>query len=463
MNRADTEQKSASEVAISNTANTRLTGPWLIVARTAWLVMVVPSVGVFVVSLPIYYQQLQRVCVDPVICNNIAGALPAKGLQSLSTIGFSVSGYAALFTIFFALYAAIWCTVGFLIFWRRSDDWLALLAAFFLVMFSLTPLSGNPAYLLAFAYPIFALPFSLLGFLGQISLYVFFLLFPNGRLVPRWMGLILLLGIIGEFFNYFPSILSPFDENWPLSLVYIVPVVLFIAIIYSQMYRYRRVSTPVQRQQTKWIILGVMAAVGIVIGLFVGYFLIPSLQNPNSLDGAIASKLSDIIFNVAFLLIPISIGFSILRYRLYDIDLLINRTLVYGSLTALLALLYFGLIFVLQYLLRGIINQNNDVAIVVSTLVIAALFQPLRHRIQAIIDRRFYRRKYDAAKTLEAFSATLRNEVDLSQLREQLLNVVQETMQPTHVSLWLRPTAPARKPSEAWNRTPAAPEDGTKA
>ena len=149
--------------------------------------------------------------------------------------------------------------------------------------------------------------------------------------------------------------------------------------------------------------------------------------------------------NIFILLIPISFGFAILRSRLWDIDIIINRTLVYGSLTALLALLYFGLIFVLQSLFQGVFHQNNAVAIVVSTLVIAALFQPLRHRIQAIIDRRFYRRKYDAAKTLEAFSATLRNEVDLSQLREHLLNVVQETMQPAHISLWLRPPEPSGK------------------
>jgi hypothetical protein len=148
-----------------------------------------------------------------------------------------------------------------------------------------------------------------------------------------------------------------------------------------------------------------------------------------------------------FLLIPLTIGFSILRYRLYDIDLLINRTLVYGTLTVLLTLIYVGLVISLQAfvpLFTGQISQS-PVVIDASTLVIAALFQPLRSRIQRVIDRRFYRSKYDAAKIVAAFSATLRQEVDLDQLREQLLAVVQETMQPAHVSLWLRKPEQQRK------------------
>jgi hypothetical protein len=144
----------------------------------------------------------------------------------------------------------------------------------------------------------------------------------------------------------------------------------------------------------------------------------------------------------------VAIGFAVLRYRLYDIDIIINRALVYGSLTAMLVVLYLGGVVTMQAIFRALTGQEQQaqLAVVVSTLAIAALFNPLRRRIQAFIDRRFYRRKYDARKTLESFSATLRNEADLDALNDDLVGVVRETMQPAHVSLWLRPeTAPKRE------------------
>jgi hypothetical protein len=160
--------------------------------------------------------------------------------------------------------------------------------------------------------------------------------------------------------------------------------------------------------------------------------------------------LSLLLMDTFGLLIPLSIGVAMLRSRLFDIDVVINRTLVYGSLTVMLALLYFGGVATTQAILRTLTGQEQQpqLAVVVSTLVIAALFSPLRRRLQELVDRRFYRRKYDATKTLEAFSTKLRNETDLAALTEELVSVVSQTMQPEHVSLWLRPDTASRNRQE---------------
>ncbi len=436
MNVADTERKSGSGSVVSSTANTRLSGTRLIIARTVWLALVIPSMGLFVASLPVYYTLIQRACVDLATCN-LNGALTAKGLHDLSTLGLSVSAYAALLTIFFTIIVAIWSGIGFLIFWRRSDEWFALFLAFFLVIFNIS-YQGFPISALALAYPALDVPIRFLSALGLASIVMFLVLFPNGRLVPRWMGLFLLFGLIGAVSSVLPST-SRFNSDNLLWLLGLVNQVVFVAIIFSQIYRYRRVSTRVERQQTRWVVLGIITVVtGIFVVLPIFDFFFPmfnQINTPSSLIFGFAP------YPLLLLSIPVTVGIAVLRYRLYDIDVLINRTLVYGTLTVLLALVYFGLVIGLGSLMRLFTGQlsQSPVIIVASTLVIAALFQPLRRRLQSIIDRRFYRRKYDAARILAAFSVTLRNEVDLNQLREELVAVVQETMQPSHVSLWLRP------------------------
>jgi hypothetical protein len=202
-----------------------------------------------------------------------------------------------------------------------------------------------------------------------------------------------------------------------------------VACIASVIIRFRRAKGD-ERQQLKWLAYGTIMSLIIIVTIVVLTF-----TNVNS------GFLPSAFFYFPVLIISISVGIAIMRYRLYNIDILINRTLVYGILTALLALIYFGLIFILQSIVRAVTEQisQTPLVLVASTLLIYAIFRPLRSRVQQVIDHRFYRRKYDAARVVEAFSATLRNEVDLNQLQEHLLNIVQETMQPKHVSLWLRP------------------------
>jgi hypothetical protein len=273
------------------------------------------------------------------------------------------------------------------------------------------------------------------------------LLFPDGRLPsPRWrpVAWCAALGILCFVVGYtlkagplddFPRITNPYGVDSPiLEAVAIAGAILasasMVASAVSLIVRMRRAGRA-ERQQIKWLAYGGAVSVGAV---FVGGVI--SIWSP---DAAIS------VIGFGLLGVPIFTGVAIARYRLYDIDIIINRTLVYGSLTALLALMYFAVVTLTQALLRTLTDQERlpQLVVVASTLVIAALFNPLRRRIQSFIDRRFYRRKYDARKTLEAFSVKLRDETDLEALRDDLVGVVRETMQPAHVSLWLRPeTAP---------------------
>jgi hypothetical protein len=294
----------------------------------------------------------------------------------------------------------------------------------------------------------------------MLALALFYLpmLFPDGHLPSRrWLPVAVLAGIAASGFvlprafmdtlplNEAPGyrIDNPIGieglgsvENLPLFGVLLngLLVIAFVGAAASVVVRFRR-SRGVERLQMKWFVYVTVVLVGgsiltSVIGVATGLRWL--------------EQFSFVLSMVALVGLPITVGIAIFRYRLYEIDVVINRTLVYGPLTALLVLFYLAGVVSLQYVFRALTGQESQIAIVASTLLIAALFTPLRRRIQSFIDRSFYRRKYDARKTLEAFSAKLRDKTDLGALNNELVGVVRETMQPAHISLWLRPD-PAHK------------------
>jgi len=301
---------------------------------------------------------------------------------------------------------------------------------------------------------------------GLLGIYTI-LLFPDGKLPSRrWRPLalfsgvvIVLLGVTGMLapgpLENQGGVRNPFGLEalpWLVGVTNIITPLLPLCILaaaVSLVLRFRRSRGEV-RQQIKWIAFAA-SFVGLLylIAMFIGVIFTVALSGE---DGNLPSSpwWFDLLFSVAvlgFAGVPVAIGFAVLKYRLYDIDVIINRTLVYGSLTAMLVALYFGVVAAAQTIFRALTGQTeqSQLAIVVSTLVIAALFNPLRRRIQSFIDRRFYRRKYDARKTLEAFSARLRDETDLETLNNDLAGVIRETIQPAHVSLWLRPDRPPKQ------------------
>ena len=293
------------------------------------------------------------------------------------------------------------------------------------------------------------------------------LVFPNGKRSPRWSVWLLVVGYLvmsvgigsivisslggtletlgfhGSHSEVYGEIVS---TDAVLSLFFfglLIPIV----GIGAQVYRYHAILTSVERQQTKLVVWAIVVAFGAGL-LFLVLAVLQGASHWTEIGEAFHELEELVLFNFPFLFATVSVAVvvSILRYRLWDIDLLINRTLVYGALTAALVGTYLGAVIGLQAAFRAVTDQGSAVAVVMSTLAIAALFQPLRRLIQVFIDRRFYRRKYDAALTLAAFGDRIRDEVDLERLREDLVGLVHEAMQPAHTSLWIRqPSARGRE------------------
>ncbi len=415
-------QKRQTRAIHSTATDVYLQGRMLLIARVIWFVVVIFNSILFAMNLlrPFFGGKIFA-CPLTFTC-----PYDEPTLLALRHAGISVAAYDTYVTIFGLVYGLIFVGIGVLLFWRKSDHLVSLLASFAFLLIGFSGIIVDSATLppiLQVSVGIFQENFQ------ALCLGLFFVTFPDGRFVPRWAWLAGCTLFIQAILFELPAPLGIL--SWQLVFTVTEIVLAYSCPIAIQVYRYVRVSGPAQRQQTRWVIFGLVCA---LLLLFIGFFS-GGFFPPESFFQLASGPLS----SLGFLCLPLSISVAILRSRLWDIDVIINRTLVYGSLTAILALVYFALIFGLQFLTRGLTGDAGDspVVIVGSTLATAALFQPLRRRTQNIIDRRFYRQKYDAARALQAFSATLRQEVDLAYLCEQIAGVVQETVQPAHVSLWL--------------------------
>ncbi len=372
----------------SQQTNVHLEGFWLYVARGVWIAFVLVELIVIIFTLFASRGYSLTICAwtDDISC-----AITPATVQALHHLGIALSSYATYKFVLVLFQSLIFLGIGGFIIWRKSSEPLCLAASFFFVTAGLWPFFAHSTY------P----PAVVSGYIFGLCIYTafgyFLVAFPDGRFVPRWSWLLVVLLLVQTMLFEIPG---PFNIlSWPLPLFIAELLLMYGGLVGVQIYRYVRVSSYSQRQQTKWVVFGFagLLALDFLYGL-IG-ILFPGLAAPDSTYQLINGTLP----SVTYLIFPLSVGIAILRSQLWDIDVLIRRTLVYTTLTVLLVVLYVSLVFVFGTLLRGLFGQQqqNSLVIVASTLVIAALFQPLRHGLQKFIDRRFYRSKYDAARTLK--------------------------------------------------------------
>jgi hypothetical protein len=403
----------------------KLRGRRLLAARVACLAVIVLTLGLAIPGFVLVFKRPEL--------------LDQPELQALvDRLGISMRVVMAVGLL--VPMAAVSAVASFL-FWRRSDDWMAML--FSVQMLTSLAFSTRSLSALEHAYPAVQGPVHFIWLLSFILTIVTLYLFPDGRFVPRFTRLLAVFAVVLVVFS--PGLpegllkLPRAPEGisvWHWRVAVLGLLALWSTGVLAQVYRYRHVSGLVERQQAKWV----MFILGCFLTIISLGFVLPGLflKLPNVWFAAVL--LASVPFAIA---LPISIAFAILRYRLYDIDRIISRTLSYALLTGLLACVYVALVLILGQLFGGIGAEPPSWAVAAATLVVAALFQPARRRIQAVVDQRFNRRKYNAAKTVEAFSARLRDELDLGALSAELLAVAHQTMQPTTAALWLRPSTPA--------------------
>lgn len=403
--------------------STRLAGRWLLAARIVWLLTLLVTLSAFMTTAGTYLTSGARP-------NTLSAALTPGAVAALARIGISVSAYNWIAFAILCIVTLVSLGLALVLAWRRSDDWMALLVSLFLVNYVISNIGIPTTDMVSSSLSLFSIARVAVQALPFIITFAVFLLFPDGQFAPRWSWMILAALTIW--------VLALTEQPKLFGGALYAGYPLFVgATIACIVYRYRRVSTPSQRNQTKWIVIG------LVFTLVANQaFWLPTGFTP--LGQTLYAPLCYLAYQLMLLLAPITFFIAIQRYRLYDVDAIINRALVYGSLTVILVGVYVLGVIGAQALIDNVAHSpgTQQPIVVITTLLVAALFRPLRNRLQATVDRRFYRSKYDAAKTVAAFSATLRQDLDLAMLQDHLLDTVERTMQPTHASVWLRKAPP---------------------
>jgi hypothetical protein len=410
--------------------------------RIIWLVFVFLTLALFAVGIPAAFRQLQTVCVSSLDCTPFQ--LSSADALALYGLGLSLRFYAAgasALTLFVLLTFYVAAAV---LFWRKASTRMTLFLSFYFVLLG-PPLFSNVTGALVHMDPRWRFPAGLLTALGVWFSFVAYYLFPDGRFVPRWTrSLAVVIATYALVSSFLISQLTVFISGTSVdSLRTLIWTGWFAAGAAAQVYRYRRVSGPIEKQQTKWVVFGLAANALNIIVLYALSILFPSVRQPglpHLLRFIVGGSL-----NALFLVLQtIFIAIAVLRYRLWDIDFIIRKTVIYALLTGNLIAVYFISIVLLQELFQFVTGQaGSPVATVISTLGMAALFTPLRKRIQNDIDQRFYRQKYNAEQALVQFAINARDEVDQDRLTAALLGVIEMTLQPQTVWLWLRPTGKA--------------------
>jgi hypothetical protein len=402
------------------------------VALAGWGLIALAYLVFFVSDLRLDYLQLQSACQGP-NCNYLA--LSPAEMQTLAAWGLSPRAFALIMTGMTMACASVWCLLSGILLWRQGASRIGWAISLALIVMPVTVIAD--ANNLAANIPALFIPSVILSQLGFAIFLLFMYLFPNGRFYPRWAFIPLSVTYVSfsTFSLWFAGLMAL--PAWVYEGSALVPIGLFALTIGLQILRYRRVSTPLERQQTKWVLLG-FAAIALSFPVWILLFG-RVVDIPAGLPRLLATLIGWLVTLVIISSLPVTIAIAILRYRLWEIDLVIRRTLSYSALSAVLVSVYLGSVVVLQSTLQALTGQRQgELVTVLSTLAIAALFGPVQRRVQTGIDRRFFRQKYDAARLLAGFAASARDETDLQHLSARLVAVVDETMQPETVGLWLR-------------------------